>query len=108
MKLKELYGSAIKLGIKHDPRGNKLVKEHLKKQQARYKSLKAEEKKNFDIETLTNPYNDTRILNGDPSLNVRTILCGIDIDVGEILLADTLKRQGEKIDLIMSHHPSGR
>jgi hypothetical protein len=38
---------------------------------------------------------------------VKNILCGIDIDVGEILLADLLSRRGKKIDAVVSHHPVG-
>ncbi len=108
MRLKEFYRTLIRLGMEQDPRGKKGVTEYLEKLKAIYESLKEEERKNFDLENLTNPYNDTRILNGDPDLEVETILCGIDIEVGEIILADTLKAQGEKIDLVMSHHPSGK
>ncbi len=36
------------------------------------------------------------------------MLVGIDIEVGEVLLAETLKNRGESIDLIMSHHPEGK
>lgn len=108
MRLKEFYNTLIRLGIEQDPRGKKGVAEYLDKCKAMYEQLKDQEKKDFDLESLTNPYNDTRILNGDPNLEVKTILCGIDIEVGEIILADTLKKQGETIDLVMSHHPSGR
>src|SRR4030067_994052 len=40
----------------------------------------------FDEESLTNPFSDTRILVGDPQTDVRSLLVGIDIGVGEILL----------------------
>jgi putative NIF3 family GTP cyclohydrolase 1 type 2 len=108
MKLKEIFDRVIKFGIEHDPRGAKAVKGHLKNLEDKYKLLKEKERKEFDVEQLRNPYHDTRILNGDPDLEVNEVLVGIDIDVGEILLADTLRRRGEKIDLVISHHPSGK
>ncbi len=108
MKLKEMFDMMVKCGIEHDPRGAKAVKAHLKNLEAKHKLLNEKEKQGFDIEQLRNPYHDTRILNGDPNLEVKKVLVGIDIDVGEILLADTLRGRGEKIDLVMSHHPSGK
>jgi hypothetical protein len=35
------------------------------------------------------------------------MLVGIDIEVGEVVLADRLREKKEKIDLLMSHHPEG-
>jgi hypothetical protein len=32
---------------------------------------------------------------------------GIDIDTGEVLLADRLREKGEKIDALVAHHPLG-
>ena len=34
-------------------------------------------------------------------------MVGIDIDVSELILADRLNEQGQDIDLVISHHPSG-
>ena len=48
-----------------------------------------------------------RILYGDPATDIRRILVGIDIEVGEILLADRFS-QREKIDLVLAHHPEGK
>jgi putative NIF3 family GTP cyclohydrolase 1 type 2 len=65
-------------------------------------------KKSFDQERLDNPYADTRILFGRAEAEVKGLLAGIDIDVGEIMLADRLREQGRNIDLVLSHHPVGR
>ncbi len=108
MKLKEFFDMVIKCGVEHDPRGDKVVKAHLKNLEAKHRLLNEKEKQGFDIEQLRNPYHDTRILNGSPNLEIKKVLIGIDIDVGEILLADTLRGRGEKIDLVISHHPSGK
>ena len=35
-------------------------------------------------------------------------MVGIDIGVSELLLADRLRERGSKVDLVISHHPSGR
>ncbi|UCG77853.1 MAG: NGG1p interacting factor NIF3 [Nitrospirota bacterium] len=108
MKLKEFYEKAVQAGIDNDPRGKSSVKESLKAKKGTFEALKADEKKLFDKESLTNPYSDTRILNGKGSENIRTVLAGIDIEVGEIMLADSMRSKGKKIDLVMAHHPEGR
>ncbi|MBE9531242.1 MAG: NGG1p interacting factor NIF3, partial [Proteobacteria bacterium] len=108
MKIKEIYEGAYKRGIELDPRGPKDVKEELKDVKKDYDGLKDKEKEGFDLEKLNNPYSDTRILNGDPDTDVKRALLGIDIEVGEIVLADRLREKGEKIDLIIAHHPEGR
>ena len=108
MKIKEIYESAIKWGMELDPRGLEEVKKELERAKKEYEKLKAEEKKDFDTASLTNPYADSRILYGDPEKEVKRILLGIDMEVGEVLLADRLNERGRKIDLIVSHHPEGR
>jgi putative NIF3 family GTP cyclohydrolase 1 type 2 len=78
MKLSHLYNKVVRFGIERDPRKT-----------ARVKS-----------------FEDTAILYGDPSTQVKKILVGIDIEVAELLLADRIReRQG--LDLVISHHPEG-
>jgi len=108
MKLKELYNFFIEYGIKNDPRGEKEVKDLLKKEQQKYEKLSDKEKKYYDIEKLKNPYNDTRILYGDEDVEVKNILVGIDMEMPEILLGWILNQQGKKVDLVLSHHPEGK
>lgn len=108
MKLKEIYELALKKGIDADPRGKKEVEKLLKKQAAAFKELKADEKKEFDEEKLKNPYSDTRVLYGEGDREVNTVLCGIDIEAGEVLLADRLREKGQQVDLIIAHHPDGK
>ena len=108
MKLKEIYSLAVKLGIEADPRGKEGVERYLKSLKESYEKLPEKEKKLFDQEKLKNPYSDTRILSGDPDMEIKGVLAGIDMEVGEILLADRLREKGQKIDLILSHHPEGR
>lgn len=107
MKLGRLYEMAVECGIEADPRGEKSVKEELAKRKADYDSLSAEEKKEFDMESLKNPYSDTRILNGDPGSEVKTLLAGIDMETPELLLCRALSEK-ERIDLVISHHPEGK
>jgi putative NIF3 family GTP cyclohydrolase 1 type 2 len=108
MKLKQLYDFVISLGIKNDFRPEEEIKLLLKKEKEKYEKLSEKEKKYFDIEKFSNPYKDTRILYGDPEIEVKNIMVGIDIEVGEILLADSLIKKGKNIDLVLAHHPEGK
>ena len=108
MKLREIYELAVQKGIQTDPRGRKKVLEDLDKRREEYDKLEEEDKKFFDLERLENPYDDTRILWGDPETEVNSILAGIDIDSAELLLADRLRERGEHFDLVIGHHPQGK
>jgi putative NIF3 family GTP cyclohydrolase 1 type 2 len=107
MKIKEIYQLIVKLGRTADPRGEDIV-QLLEQKNGEYKELKEEDKKYFDQDKLFNPYSDTRILYGDEDAEVKTIMAGIDVETGEVLLADRLREKGTKIDLILSHHPEGK
>jgi len=107
MTIEEIYRLAIEMGIEADPRGANGVKKALERVKREYEGLSAGEKKEFDRERLTNPYSDTRILYGDKSGVVDKILAGIDIEVGEIILADRLNDKGEGVDMVLAHHPAG-
>lgn len=108
MKLRELYEKAITIGIENDPRGKEIVQKDLEIRKKDFESLKEEEKESFDRESLTNPYSDSRILNGSGEEEIRNVLVGIDMEVGEVLLADRLRDKGTSVDLVISHHPEGR
>lgn len=107
MKLREIYHKAITTGISNDPRGRETVLKDVQRIEKEYKELNPDEKELFDVEALKNPYSDSRILNGREDEEIHSMLVGIDIEVGEILLAESLKNRGESIDLLMSHHPEG-
>ncbi len=114
MTLQQIYDLAIDMGKKADPRGEKAVNEYLSRLKKEYKELPEKNlpdgkagKKYFDKETLTNPYSDSRILFGDSKIPVKKLMVGIDADASEVLLADRLNQKNEKIDLLVSHHPSG-
>jgi len=79
MKLSHLYQRVVKFGAQHDPRKN----------------------------TRIDSYADTAILYGAPDTQVNKILVGIDIEIGELLLADRI-RQEQGLDLVISHHPEGK
>jgi putative NIF3 family GTP cyclohydrolase 1 type 2 len=80
MKLGRFYELVVKFGAQADPRSNK-------------NSIKS--------------YPDSALLYGDRGTEVKRILVGIDIEVGELLLADKLRSRGG-LDLVISHHPEGR
>ena len=108
MNIREIYEYVIARGIEKDPRGANAVAAQLEREKNRYADLKEEDKKDYDTDRLVNPYSDTRVLFGDPETRVRRMLVGVDIEVGEVLLADRLAEKGKPVDLIMSHHPEGK
>jgi putative NIF3 family GTP cyclohydrolase 1 type 2 len=80
MKLGNLYNLVVKFGLDRDPRKEK-------------KAVKS--------------FPDSAILYGDLNLDIKKILVGIDMEVGEILLADKLRQKG-RVDMVISHHPEGK
>ncbi len=108
MLLRDIYETIVVKGIEKDPRGKEMVIKTLAKKKKTYEDMKDAEKEFFDMESLTNPYYDTRILNGTGNENIKIALVGIDMEMAELLLADRLKSKGKKIDLVMAHHPEGR
>ena len=108
MKLGKIFSLAVELGTGKDPRGKEGVRSALDDARKQYDGLKGDEKKFFDKEQLTNPFADTRILYGDPDLEVRSLIAGVDVEAPELLLVDRLMQKGDKIDLCIAHHPEGR
>ena len=107
ISLKQLHELSVDLAIKRGPRSKKEIDERLKELNDGYKKMDAKAKKFFDMESLTNPFLDSRIEFGDPNTKIKRALVGIDITVGEVLLANELSKSGKKIDAIISHHPEG-
>ena len=103
MTQEQIYKLAIKMGIEADLRGKSQVVKMLKRVKENYEKMSKEEKEEFDLESLENPYSDTRIL-VPTKKKIKKILVGIDIGIGELLLAEKLGN----IDLVISHHPSGK
>ncbi len=108
MKLSRIYQKVVEEGMAADPRGKETVSKVLAKAKKDFEALKEADKKYFDKERLENPYADTRILYGDGSTEVKRAIVGVDMEVGEIVLADRLNDKGGKIDLVIAHHPEGR
>jgi len=79
MKLLDFYHKIVACGAELDPRKKETV----------------------------SSYADSAILYGDPAVEVRKMLVGIDIDVGELLIADKIRKE-EGLDLVVAHHPEGR
>lgn len=103
LTIQQIYDLALKKAKKTDFRGEKVLANKLKKIKEKYQSLDKEEKKSFDLETLYNPYSDSRILYApDKNKKIKKMLAGIDIDTAELLLAKELG-----VDMVFSHHPLG-
>lgn len=108
MKLKKIYELIIQEGIQADPREKTLIQNQLKRTKEDYQALSQRDKETFDREAFFNPYDDTRILNGNEDTEIKKAIVGIDIDTAELLLIDRLNSvKKEKIDLALSHHPQG-
>ena len=108
MRLGEIYSFFVAQGIATDMRTRGEIRKKLSETKREFRKLNKLEKSLFDEDNFTNPYSDIRILNGDRKTQVKRILVGIDIEVGEMLLADRLSEKGKTIDLILAHHPEGK
>jgi len=107
MTIQQIYNLAVEMGVRADLRGATIVKKKLQREKEKFKKLSEEQKKEFDLEKLINPYADTRIYFGDPKKIVKRVLAGIDIETGEIMMARYLSQHENPIDLIIAHHPIG-
>jgi putative NIF3 family GTP cyclohydrolase 1 type 2 len=107
MKLIDIYKLAVQMGMDADLRTREEIEVELKRVGDRFKKMEAADQDLFEKDQMWNPYADSRILNGDPSTDVKGILWGIDIGTGEIVLADRLREKGRQIDAAISHHPNG-
>lgn len=107
MKLREFFDRALAVGRANDPRGEDGVLAYLAKERRTYEALTDDAKPDFDVDRMTNPYHDTRILNGADDADVKAIMVGIDFEVGELVLADRLRERGGRVDLCVAHHPEG-
>jgi len=108
MKLEKLYKKVVKIGIANDLRGNDEITKILKEEKDKFEKMKEEEAEYYDKDRLFNPFSDTRVLNGDMNTNVKNLIVGIDMQVGELLLTYLLNKDSDqKIDLVISHHPEG-
>ena len=107
VKLREIYETAVRMGIEADPRGREGVDEFLDRTRKRRESLPDHLKEPCDPEDLTNPFTDTRIYVGDPDLEVTTLLGGIDMNSARCCSPIACARRARRIDAIYTHHPEG-
>ncbi len=107
MRLGELYINCIEAGIRADQRGRAEIRRILNSEKEKHKRLEGIEKELFDLERLRNPYADCRILHGDAKKEIKSLMVGIDAHSDELLLANELKRNGKRVDLVLTHHPAG-
>jgi len=108
LKLREIYRLSVEAGVEADQRPKEEIERRLGVERDKYDKLRDKERERFDTERLSNPFADTRVLYGDPDVEVSTVLVGIDIGAAEIMLADRLRSRGEAVDLVIAHHPLGR
>lgn len=104
MKIIDIFKIGIEAGIKNDPSKHK-IEEILKENKEKYE--KAEYKEYLSERYEWNPYIDSNIFFEIKDVDIKNIAVGIDIETPELLLADRLIEKGNKIDLIIGHHPEG-
>lgn len=104
MKIADIYNKAVQMGIDADFRSNEYVQQLLERRKKKYEKFPDSQKEEFDQESLINPYSDTRILHIAQDKEIKKVLVGVDIEIGELFLAKAL---GD-VDLVISHHPMGR
>jgi len=107
MKLGEIYKLIVDMGIEADPRGKEKVQKVLDKSKKAIDKLEGKKKELADKDVTWNPYTDCRLLYGEEDREITSVLAGIDIATGEIVLADRLTEKGTAIDLVLAHHPHG-
>lgn len=107
MELGRIYELVVKMGIDADLRDRAEIDRVLGKAKKAFDKLDDEDKRYFDTERLANPFADTRVLAGEPDREIAELIAGVDMEVGEVLLADRLNEKGHSIDLILAHHPEG-
>jgi len=108
MKLDKLYKKAISIGIENDLRDKKEIDKLMEMEKQKFEKLFDEDKEFYDKDRLFNPFSDTRILYGDGNTEIKKVIVGIDMEIGEILLTQRLNSdRNENIDCIISHHPEG-
>jgi len=108
MRLERFYKKAVEVGIANDLRDEEEIRRILDDEQEKFKDLKEDDKRFYDPDRLFNPFADSRVLFGDLNASVKKVMIGIDIEVGEILLAHLLNKEKDaRVDLILSHHPMG-
>ena len=107
MKVGDIYRKIVDMGIDADPRGREKVNLTLEKSKKTLDKLEGRKKELADRDVTWNPYTDCRLLYGENDREITSLLCGIDIGPGEIVLADRLKQKGDQVDLVIAHHPHG-
>lgn len=106
MKLEKIYKKAVQTGIAHDLRGKSEIKKLLKEEKEKFDALKKDELEYYDKDRLFNPFSDTRVLHGNLNKDIKKVIVGIDMQVGEVLLTYLLNKElDQEVDLIISHHP---
>jgi putative NIF3 family GTP cyclohydrolase 1 type 2 len=108
MKLGDIYRFAVQLAKDNDPRSAEDMEDDLRRAEERYRKMDSGDKELFDLDSLWNPYPDSRLVHGDPDQEIGGVLWGLDISTGEMLLADRLREKGKRIDAVIGHHPLGR
>jgi putative NIF3 family GTP cyclohydrolase 1 type 2 len=104
MKVQDIFNLSIQMGMDADFRSKAGVQRFLDNKKNKFKKLSEQAQKDFDRDSLENPYLDSGVWNIAEDKEIKKVLVGIDIGPEEILIA----RELGDIDLIIGHHPIGK
>ena len=111
MKVYEAYELAIRTGMSRDPRPESEVRRVLEEAAREYEGTPEADRELFDMESLWNPYSDCRFSACEEEAReaeAESLMWGIDVGTGEVLLADRLRERGARVDALVAHHPLGK
>ena len=104
MKIQDIQNISVRMGMEADVRGRERIAHVLERKKKKLGKLPKEEKDEFDQESLSNPYSDSKVLHIAKDKEIKKVLVGIDIEPAELLIAKEIGN----IDLVIGHHPMGR
>ncbi|MFH1552532.1 MAG: hypothetical protein ABID83_02690 [Candidatus Omnitrophota bacterium] len=76
MKLKTIYDLAVKKALREDQRSRRTIEEALRNVRKDYRKTRGADRDAFDRESLKHPYDDSRILNGSGTEEVKNVMEG--------------------------------
>jgi len=104
MTLGQMFRLMIEVGRRADWRDEATFEAQLAARRAEYEALGEAERRFFDTERLWNPFGCSRICSGEPDMEVRGMVVGINPSLAAVLYAERLRDGGLPVDALLTHH----
>jgi len=104
MTLRQMFRLMIEVGRRADWRDEATFEAQLAARRAEYEALGEAERRFFDTERLWNPFGCSRICSGEPDMEVRGMVVGINPSLAAVLYAERLRDGGLPVDALLTHH----